>query len=90
MPFRDWSADDYNEFHDRAFETIFNEIPTIPDLDDDRIERAEVLFEAGWLTFGQYSKAELDAIRDEFYDTVFIPASMFDWEEYRDLYSETG
>lgn len=88
MAFRDWSDDDYQSFHDAAFQNIFNEIPSVPELDDERLEKAEALFEAGWLTFGEYSKEELDAIRDEFYNMVFIQESMFDWEEYRELYNE--
>jgi hypothetical protein len=88
LSFRDWSEGEYEQFHDDAFANIFNEIPSLPYLDDERYDQAEALFEAGWLTFGEYSKEELDAIRDTFYDMVNMPEDMFDWEEYRELYNE--
>lgn len=88
MSFRDWSEDDYQQFHDDAFANVFNEIPTVPQLDDDELDAAEALFEAGWLTFGEYTLAELEAIRDEFFDMVNITEDQFDWEEYRELYNE--
>jgi hypothetical protein len=90
MAFRDWSPDDYDGFYEAAFQNIFNEIPSVPYLGDEQLERAEALFEAGWLTFGEYSKEQLDVIRDEFYDQMSMQESQFDWEEYRDLYAETG
>lgn len=87
--FRDWSESDYDSFYQEAYQNIFNEIPSVPDLDQDRLEAAEELFEQGWLTFGEYSKEQLDSIRDAFYDMVYITEDMFDWEEYRELYSDT-
>lgn len=87
--FRDWSESDYDAFHQAAFDNVFNEIPSVPDLDDERLQAAEELFEQGWLTFGEYSPDQLQSIRDAFYDMVFITEDMFDWEEYRELYSDT-
>jgi hypothetical protein len=86
VSFRDWSDEGYNEFHDQAFQSIFNEIPSVSDLSIDELERAEALFEAGWLTFGEYSPDELYAIREEFYDQVYINEDQFDWAEYREIY----
>jgi len=87
VSFRDWSDEEYEGFHDDAFEQIFNNIEGVAYLDGDDLSTAEALFEAGWLTWGgEYSKDELEAIRDEFYDLVNMYEDEFDWEEYRELY----
>lgn len=86
MSFRDWDEEGYNEFHEAAFESIFNEIPSVNDLNIDDLERAEALFEAGWLTFGEYNGDEIQAIRDEFYDLVNMYEDDFDWAGYREIY----
>jgi hypothetical protein len=89
VPFRDWSEDDYEQFKEDAEQNIFREMDSQP-LSDEQYEEAQALFEAGWLTFGEYSKESLDAIRDAFYDLMGIDEDQFDWQEYRDLYSEAG
>ncbi len=89
MGFRDWSADDKEAFDEVATQNIFSQLDS-QDLSDEQYEEAQELFEAGWLTFGEYSKEQLDNIRDDFYDLMGIQEDMFDWEEYRDLYSEMG
>lgn len=87
MSFRDWSDEDYSEFHDAAFEEIFNNIEGISYLDQQDLSDAEALFEAGWLTWGgEYSPDEIQAIRDEFYDLVGMYEDDFDWDSYRELY----
>lgn len=92
MSFRDWSEDDVNEFQDAAWESIYNEIPSVPYLSEDQDEQARELFEKGWLTFGVYSKEELDYYRDQFLDLVYMPENLFRalgfWREYRELYAE--
>lgn len=86
MSFRDWDEEDYSDFHDAAFEEIFGNIEGIYELDQDQLNQAEALFEAGWLTFGEYTPDDLQAIRDEFYDLVGMYEEDFDWEDYRELY----
>lgn len=90
MSYRDWSQEDYDEFAAAAEQEIFNNLDNLQELNDEQYEEAQTLFEAGWLTFGEYSKEQLDAIRDEFYDLMGIQEQDFDWQEYRDLYSEAG
>lgn len=90
MSYRDWSQEDYENFSQAAEQYIFNELDGLQELNDEQYSEAQTLFEAGWLTFGEYSKDELDAIRDEFYDLMGIQEQDFDWQEYRDLYSEAG
>lgn len=93
MGYRDWSADDKESFDQVATQNIFSQIDS-SDLSDEQYEEAQELFEAGWLTFGEYSKDQLDAIRGDFLDIMGLTEQMFTdfgyWEEYRDLYSEMG
>lgn len=86
MSYRDWSQEDYEEFAESVEMQVFRERPELQDLSDADFYKAEALFEAGWLTFGEYSKDMLDAIRDEFYDLLNIQERDFDWETYRELY----
>ena len=88
--FRDWSYGDYQYFKDQANEAIFNNIAGIEGLNEEQLETAEELFQQGWLTFGEYSPEQLYDIREDFYNLVGIDEDMFDWEEYRDLYSEVN
>jgi hypothetical protein len=88
MSYRAWSESDYDQFYDQAFESIYNNIEGVLGLNDEQQDTAEELFAAGWLTFGEYSPEQLDAIRDEFYDLVGINEDQFDWVEYRELYSD--
>lgn len=90
MSFRDWSEGSYEEFYQGAYESIYNNIEGTIYLSNEQQERAEALFEAGWLTFGEYSPNELDAIRNDFYDLVGLDESDFDWVEYRELYDSAG
>jgi hypothetical protein len=88
MAFADWSQDDYENFHDAAFEEIFNRLDW-GYFDDDNMERAEELFEAGWLNFN-ISEDERRAYRDDFYNLTNLELDTDDWETYRELYNETG
>jgi hypothetical protein len=90
VAFRDWSEGDYEDFSNAAYENIYANIDGVQGLNDEGQERAEELFEQGWLTFGEYSPEELQSIRDDFYDLVGLTEDMFDWIEYRDLYAEAG
>jgi hypothetical protein len=90
MSFRDWSDDDYLEFHDDAFTSIFNEIDGVHYLSESDYAQAEQLFEQGWLTFGEYSKEEIDVIRGDFFDLVGLYEGDFDWQEFQDLYAAAG
>jgi hypothetical protein len=87
VPFRDWDEEDYTDFHDAAFEQIFDNIEGVYELDQNQLREAEALFEAGWLTWGgEYTLDEIQAIRGEFYDLVGMYEEEFDWEEFRELY----
>ncbi len=86
MSYRDWSQEDYSEFVESAEQDLFNQRPELQDLNDQQFFEAEALFQAGWLTFGEYSPEQLYAIRDQFYDLLNIQEQDFDWETYRELY----
>lgn len=88
MSWRDWSEDDHADFNREMYERIFDEIPSVADLDENDIIRAEELFEAGWLTWGAYDQDQLEDIRDQFYDLVNMYPEDFDWEEFRESYDE--
>jgi hypothetical protein len=92
VAFRDWSEEQSEYFQQQAWERIYNEIPSVPYLDEGSDEEARELFEKGWLTFGVYSKEELDYYRDQFLDMTYMPENLFRalgfWTEYRELYSE--
>lgn len=92
MSARDWSEEQYEQFYNQAFESIYNEIPSVPYLSDDEDTQARDLFEKGWLTFGEYTKEELDYYRDQFLDLTYMPENLFRalgfWQEYRELYSD--
>lgn len=92
MAFRDWSDEQYQYFKDEAWRSIYNEIPSVPYLNEDEDDQARELFKQGWLTFGVYSKEELDYYRDKFLDLTYMPENLFRalgfWREYRELYSE--
>jgi N12 class adenine-specific DNA methylase len=92
LSYRDWSNGDKREFDELAWQNIYDNLPSVPYLSEDQDDDARELFEKGWLTFGEYSKEELDDIRNDFYNAVFVTPDMFDrlgyWEEYRELYSE--
>lgn len=88
MSSRDWSEGDHREFRQNAYERIFDEIPSVADLSEDDVIRAEELFEVGWLTWGVYSEEELYDIRDQFFDLVNMYSEDFDWEEFRETYDE--
>jgi len=62
----------------------------VPYLDEQTDDQARALFEQAWLTFGVYSPDQLEAMRQEFYDLIYIQESQFDWQDYRDLYSEVN
>jgi hypothetical protein len=92
VAYRDWSEGQREYFQDQAFASIYNEIPSVPYLDEDADDQARELFEKGWLTFGEYSPEELAYFRDQFLDMVYMPENLFRalgfWREYRELYNE--
>ena len=81
-----WSEGDFREFNRETYERIFDEIPSVADLSEDDVIRAEELFEAGWQTWGVYDEDQLYDIREEFFDLVGLYADDFDWEAYREIY----
>lgn len=87
MAYADWSEDDYEQFHDAAFLEIFNHFD-LEDLSDEEIERAEELFEAGWLNFN-ISEIEREQYREDFYEVMNMRWTSQDWEEFRELYNAT-
>jgi hypothetical protein len=86
VSYRDWSEGDHREFNRETYERIFDEIPSVADLSENDLIRAEELFEAGWQTFGIYDEDSLYNIREEFFDLVGLYSDDFDWEAYRETY----
>lgn len=89
MAFRDWSDADFEYFQDQAYQSVYNEIISVPYLNEEQDDAARDLFYTGWLDFGA-SEAEREAAREDFYDAVGIQESMFDWDEWRELYDEVN
>lgn len=91
MPFRDWSFEQKAAFDEGAMASVFNNVPSVPYLDDDAQDEARELFELGWLTWPT-DQETAEEYRQQFYDLTFTPESLFEslglWEEYRELYSE--
>src|SRR5260370_35425332 len=90
MTFRDWSYGDSVYFEQEAQERILQEIESYPYLSGAQQDEADELFKNGWLTFGEFSPAELQVIRDDFYDLLGIEEGMFDCTDYRHLHSEVS
>lgn len=86
LAYADWSNDDYENFHDAAFDEIFNQIDWsyFPDTD---MEAAEELFERGWLNF-DISEQERESARYEFSNLTNIELDRDDWEIFRELYEQ--
>jgi hypothetical protein len=91
VAYRDWSDQQVTQFEEEAYQSIYNNIPAVPYLDDDSDDEAREMFRLGWLTFG-LSQEEVESYRQQFYDMVYIPENLFRalgfWAEYRALYSE--
>lgn len=92
MAYRDWSNADYRYFQEEAWTAIYNEIPSVPYLDEDTDDEAREAFEKGWLTFDEYSPEEIYSFRQTFFDLTYMPENLFNslgfWREYRELYNE--
>ena len=93
MPFRDWSDEQKEAFDQAAFDNIYNNIPSVPYLDEGSDEQARELFALGWLTWPM-SQEEADNYKEQFYDMTYMPENLFRalgfWNEYRELYAEAG
>jgi hypothetical protein len=91
VAFRDWSEEDKEGFDALAWERIYNEIPSVPYLDEGSDEQARELFQLGWLTW-PISQEEAEEYRQQFYDMTYMPENLFRalgfWQEYRELYSD--
>lgn len=88
MAYADWAPDDYQYFHDAAFEEIFNHLD-FAYMSDDEIAQAEEMFEQGWLNMHLSSEDKL-AAREEFYNFTGLELDRDQWETYRELYEEAG
>lgn len=95
MAYGDWSAGDYDYFHDHAFEEIFNALD-LEGLSEEEITAAEEAFQAGWLdletTEDNRYQARLDFADIMGYEIDFSTGAQidFDWETFRELYDEAG
>jgi hypothetical protein len=91
VPFRDWSSEQKEAFDEQAYQSVFNNVPSVPYLSDDENEAAREIFALGWLTWPM-APEEAEEYRQQFYDLTYMPENLFRalglWEEYRELYSE--
>lgn len=90
MSYRDWTDGQSEYFREEAYRAVYNNLPTVPYLDESTDETARALFEQAWLTFGVYSPEQLEDLRQQFYDLIYIQESQFDWLDYRLLYDEVN
>jgi hypothetical protein len=88
LAYADWSANGYEGFHDAAFIEIFNNLD-FGYMSDEQVERAEELFEAGWLNLN-ISEEERRAFRQDFSNFTNYELSSEEWEIYRELYDQTN
>lgn len=95
MAFSDWNDADYTEFHDAAFEEIFNRLD-FRGLDDEDIAFAEELFQEGWLNFN-ITEADRYGYRMEFANVMGYAVDFktgapldFDWQTFRELYDASN
>jgi hypothetical protein len=88
MAFADWSNEDYQYFHDEAFDLIFNNMDFAYMTEVD-IAAAEELFEQGWLNMHLPSE-EINMWRIAFYNHMNMTLDPNEWAIYRELYAEAG
>ena len=88
MAFADWSGEDYDHFHDAAFDEVFNnmDFAYMSEID---IAAAEELFEQGWLNM-HIPAVEKNMWRNAFYNHMNMELSSDEWAIYRELYEEAG
>lgn len=88
MAAADWSGEEYQEFHDDAFDEIFNEMD-FSYMSSVDIAAAEELFEQGWLNF-HLPAPEIKMWRNAFYNHMNMELSSEEWRTYRELYDEAN
>lgn len=84
MAFADWSSEDYEDFHDSAFDEIFNNMD-FAYMSEVDIMAAEEMFEQGWLNM-HLSSSEIKMWRNAFYNHMNMELNSEEWEIYRELY----
>lgn len=88
MAFADWSESDYDNFHDSAFDEIFNNLDfSYMSITD--IMAAEEMFEQGWLNM-HLPPEEKNMWRIAFRNHMHYELSREDWAIYRELYDEAN
>ncbi len=88
MAYEDWSGEDYQSFHDAAFEEIFNRLD-FGYFPQEQMEAAEELFETGGLNF-DITEVEREQARFDFYNLTNLELDRDDWETYRELYDNAN
>jgi hypothetical protein len=88
LAYADWSPGDYQSFHDAAFEEIFNRLD-FGYFPQEQMERAEELFELGFLNF-DITEEERDYYRLQFSNLTNLELERDDWETYRELYDQAN
>lgn len=84
MAFADWSEEGYQDFHDDAFDEIFNNLD-FAYMSEVDIMAAEEMFEQGWLNM-HLSAPEKKMWRNAFYNHMNMEFSPDEWRIYRELY----
>jgi len=84
MAYADWSSEGYNDFHDAAFDEIFNNLD-FSYMSEIDIAAAEELFEQGWLNM-HLPSVEKNMWRNAFYNHMNYQLTPEEWRIYRELY----
>lgn len=71
--------DDWGE----EFRDVFDDVPGISYFREYEVERAEELFERGFMD-RSLTPDERMAAREEFFDYTGLPEDMFPWDEWRE------
>jgi len=88
MAFADWSDEDYQNFHDDAFDEIFNNLD-FAYMSEVDIMAAEEMFEQGWLNM-HLSAQQKEMWRNAFYNQMNMEFNREQWATYRELYDEAN
>jgi hypothetical protein len=88
MAYADWSDEDYQFFHDEAFDLVFNNLD-FAYMSEVDIMAAEEMFEQGWLNM-HLPSTEINMWRNAFYNHMNMELNREQWETYRELYDEAG
>lgn len=86
MAYADWSREAEEDFHDAAFDDIFNNLDFAYMTETD-IAAAEEMFEQGWLNM-HLSAPQKNMWRIAFYNHMQYELTSDEWRTYRELYEQ--